>query len=346
MFYTISVLAIVIIKYKMAASEDEVELRLDKCGKKIEFKCAHCGKKVVDKVQCGKCLENFHPSCLGQAACRKDAICKHLQLEKMPVEQATPYEELMIQYKIMNIENEYLKKLLEECQGNNRLLRENNKLLNDKVSFLEQKSDKKLYNQAVQKNINTVPIQIGHTDNMSSELQPSKAIPTKPSQNQGNVNVKDINNLKKLPTVVENKQTNILELDKNKEETNSMEGPWRKVVSRRIRTIGTAQTTANNEINTAFQGRNNGNKKVWLFLSRIKTGVTEEIIKTYLNEKLELSAQETPIVKKINTFHKMEDNECFQIGWILNMENRFMNARFGLQELPLQGLNSTMITIR
>ncbi|KAK9874361.1 hypothetical protein WA026_002711 [Henosepilachna vigintioctopunctata] len=130
-------------------------------------------------------------------------------------EQATPYEELMIQYKIINIENEYLKKLLEECQGNNRLLRENHKLLNDKVSFLEQKNDKKLYNQAVQKNINTVPIQITHTDNKSSELQLSKAIQTKPSQSHGNVNVKDINNTKKLPTVVENKQTNILELDKN-----------------------------------------------------------------------------------------------------------------------------------
>ncbi|KAK9886029.1 hypothetical protein WA026_014815 [Henosepilachna vigintioctopunctata] len=204
----------------MAASEDEVELRLDKCGKKIEFKCAHCGKKVVDKVQCGKCLENFHPSCLGQAACRKDAIC------------------------------------------------------------------------------------------------------------QGNVNVKDINNPKKLPTVVENKQTNILELDKNKEESNSMEVPWRKVVSRRIRTIGTAQTTANNEINTAFQGRNNGNKKVWLFLSRIKTGVTEEIIKTYLNEKLELSAQETPIVKKINTFHKMEDNECFQIGLDIKYRDQVYECTF------------------
>ncbi|KAK9891503.1 hypothetical protein WA026_014739 [Henosepilachna vigintioctopunctata] len=176
----------------MTTSEAEVELRLDKCCRKIEFKCAHSGKKVVDKVQCGKCLENFHPSCLSQAACRKDAICKHLQIEKMPLEQVTPYEELIIQYKIINIENEYLKKSLEECQKNNRLLRENNKLLNDK------KSDKKLYNQAVQKNINTVPIRIRHTDNKSSELQPSKAIPTKPSQSQGNVNVKDINNSKKL----------------------------------------------------------------------------------------------------------------------------------------------------
>ncbi|KAK9874360.1 hypothetical protein WA026_002710 [Henosepilachna vigintioctopunctata] len=43
----------------------------------------------------------------------------------------------------------------------------------------------------------------------------------------------------------------------------------------------------------------------------------------------------------------MVDNECFQIGLdIKNIETRFMNARIGLQELPWQGLNSTMRTIR
>lgn len=201
----------------MVASEDEVEQRLDKDKKKVDHKCAHCGKRVVDKVQCGKCFENFHPSCLSLAANRKDTMCKHIQVEKIVEEPSTAYEELMVQYKITNIENEYLKKLLEECQENNRLLRENNKLLNEKVSFLEQKYDKKSYNQAVQKNVNTnVTMQSRHTENQSSELRTSKAMPTKPPQSQDNVNVIDKNNLKSTPAVAENKQINILKLDKNK----------------------------------------------------------------------------------------------------------------------------------
>lgn len=81
-------------------------------------------------------------------------------------------------------------------------------------------------------------------------------------------------------------------------------------------------------MNTAFLGRNNGNKKVWLFLSRIKTGVTEDIIKTYLKEKLELSEQETLIVKKTNTFHQMKDNECFQIGLDIKHKDRVYECTF------------------
>lgn len=64
------------VEYKMATSEDEVECRLEKNKKKIEY--IQYGRKVVDRVWCGKCLEDFHPSSLGLAANRKDAICRKI----------------------------------------------------------------------------------------------------------------------------------------------------------------------------------------------------------------------------------------------------------------------------
>lgn len=139
------------------------------------------------------------------------------------------------------MENEYLEELLEECQENNRLLREHNKLLNDKVSFVEHKCDKTFYIRNVKKNLNTsVSIQSKHTDNEPSDLHLPKAILTRPSKSRNNVKVTD----KTVQTVAEVEQTNILKLNKNKrEEIKSIEIPWRKVVSKRTRTIGTAKTT-------------------------------------------------------------------------------------------------------
>lgn len=106
-------------------------------------------------------------------------------------------------------------------------------------------------------------MQSRHTENQSSDLRTSKAMPTKPPQSPDNVNVIDKNNVNSTTAVAEIKQINILKLDKNKRnESDRIDEPWRKVVSRRIKTIGTAEITTKNEMNTAFLGRNNRNKKV------------------------------------------------------------------------------------
>lgn len=83
-------------------------------------------------------------------------------------------------------------------------------------------------------------IQSKHTDNEPSDLHLPKAILTRPSKSRNNVKVTD----KTVETVAEVEQTNILKLNKNKrEEIKSIEIPWRKVVSKRTRTIGIAKTT-------------------------------------------------------------------------------------------------------
>lgn len=55
------------------------------------------------------------------------------------------------------------------------------------------------------------------------------------------------------------------------------------------------------------------NKKIWLFISRAKEHVTEEIVKKYIQEK---SMSEVPdiSVKLLKTHYKKKDNNCFLVG--------------------------------
>lgn len=54
-------------------------------------------------------------------------------------------------------------------------------------------------------------------------------------------------------------------------------------------------------------------KKIWLFLSRIKDHVSEDIVKKYIQEKLKNDLLE-PSVRKLKTFYMRKDNNCFLVG--------------------------------
>ncbi|KAL3281394.1 hypothetical protein HHI36_004604 [Cryptolaemus montrouzieri] len=63
-----------------------------------------------------------------------------------------------------------------------------------------------------------------------------------------------------------------------------------------------------------FQGRRMKEKRGWIFLSRVKDTVTEDIIKQHIVQRLNLNSKEEVIVQNIETYHKVKDNKCFQIG--------------------------------
>lgn len=65
-----------------------------------------------------------------------------------------------------------------------------------------------------------------------------------------------------------------------------------------------------------------------LFISKIKTGVTEELIENYLTKKLKPADQEPVIVRKINTYHETTDNEYFQIGLDLKHKDKDYECTF------------------
>lgn len=241
------------------------------------------------------------------------------------MERAVPDEKLIIEYRNINRENEYLRKLVEECKENNRTLRENNKLLSEKITLLEQTCNKKSFNEITKENINTnlnPPLRITSRQtaehSSASELRAPKPKLNLPSQKE--VGVNNANNPNPNSVNI-NKQAGSSTINMRDEK-------WNKVKPRRTRTIGTAEIKTNNENSTTFQGRNTEGKKLWLFISKIKTGVTEEIIKNYLTEKLKPADQEPVIVRKINTYHKTTDNECFQIGLDLKHKDKVYECTF------------------
>ncbi|KAG5875993.1 hypothetical protein JTB14_026198 [Gonioctena quinquepunctata] len=86
---------------------------------------------------------------------------------------------------------------------------------------------------------------------------------------------------------------------------------------RRNKNIGTNSVSEAEE--QGFEGRDNmlsSNKtKNRLFISRIKdsVSVTEDTVKKYISKKTGTHAEETS-AKKLETFHKTKDNNCFLVG--------------------------------
>lgn len=86
---------------------------------------------------------------------------------------------------------------------------------------------------------------------------------------------------------------------------------------RRRANVGTAESNSGSEsVGTEFEarGRNvSGSEKIWLFVSRVKDHVNEQIVQNYIARKSSL-ASETITVKCVETRAKFADNKCFLIG--------------------------------
>lgn len=111
---------------KMASSDDELDS--DAALKKAKKTCFHCNKDVKSESKCKKCGYLFHPACLRQAAGLKSAVCAHKTEESDPITSNKDLSQI-----------EVLRILVEELQSKNKILEENNDLLREKVTTLEEK---------------------------------------------------------------------------------------------------------------------------------------------------------------------------------------------------------------
>lgn len=76
------------------------------------------------------------------------------------------------------------------------------------------------------------------------------------------------------------------------------------------------QFGTNEETENEFEGQpavNTKDKKIWLFISKVRDTVSAENVTTYIKKKTNLE-EEKISVKKLDTWHKVEDNKCFLIG--------------------------------
>ncbi|KAK9877480.1 hypothetical protein WA026_018589 [Henosepilachna vigintioctopunctata] len=135
--------------YMLAGDEDVSEDRSSNSNKDEKL-CNHCNKKVLEYVVCIKCGENFHFSCMNQAAKRRNAICVHQMTQVSNVEednesgschaQAFQFMEINLKLEKVSAENILLKELLREVQEKNKILTENNNLLVQRLCDIDKKN--------------------------------------------------------------------------------------------------------------------------------------------------------------------------------------------------------------
>lgn len=90
------------------------------------------------------------------------------------------------------------------------------------------------------------------------------------------------------------------------------------VVKRRPRKQKLLGSNVGERDSIGFEGRENTNpgknkRLIWLFVSRAKEHVTEEMVKKYIHNKTKSDMVDIK-VKLLKTFHKRSDNNCFLIG--------------------------------
>ncbi|KAL3266910.1 hypothetical protein HHI36_011060 [Cryptolaemus montrouzieri] len=107
-------------------------------GDNNEILCNYCNRKVIDFVECFKCKEFFHPSCLIKEAGVKSSTCQHeVKSANSGIQENTSPMDIEIENKFLKMQVEYLQALLSESQSKNLILIENNELLRDKLKKCE-----------------------------------------------------------------------------------------------------------------------------------------------------------------------------------------------------------------
>ncbi|KAL3282650.1 hypothetical protein HHI36_005825 [Cryptolaemus montrouzieri] len=105
--------------------------------------CNYCDKKLIDFMQCIKCDEYFHPSCLVRAANKKSSSCRHDSVKTQDeIETEDISDDIRVENKFMNMQVKYLTTFLKEVQCKNRILIDNNQLLLEKIRNHENNESK------------------------------------------------------------------------------------------------------------------------------------------------------------------------------------------------------------
>lgn len=99
--------------------------------------------------------------------------------------------------------------------------------------------------------------------------------------------------------------------------------------SRIKRNIGTAESELKDSEKSEFEGRQNvhNQKKIWLFISRAKSHVTKEIVCNYVAKKCNTN-MDAISVKPLDTWHKVENNNCFLVGVDPNLKSIVYEPNF------------------
>lgn len=209
----------------------------------------------------------------------------------------------------LKLENACLLKMLQAAEEKNQLLFENIKLLKENKKLLEEKldsflhSDKESRNQGNYQAISkTAPMKyseiaqqkkLSTNDKYSKQTKQNESVCKQRNASREVLNqnaepiVANKSSYQELERVQRNKMTDIINLDNDGDNRIEIENDDYKVVKHRghrrtiIRRVGTNPITEKDK-DEGFAG---AERRVWLYINRVKPHVTEDIIKKYIGRK-------------------------------------------------------------
>ena len=247
-----------------------------------DLKCNYCNKIVRDAVECSKCTKQFHPACMRQSANAKNTKCAHTQSEvrtNTNIEVISPLEN----------ENRLLKRIILELEEKNSALQETIAVLKEHVVIINKfytqtERNKNLDDQLELQQINEAPTTPIATIETIKNQRTTKTYAKTLEDTQRQKMTKVINLTEDIGTgqkevykpkpqprrTMQNALTNneftTVTYKRNARKSNKM--------------IGTFKNEGEQEI--GFQGPE---KKVWIYLYRVKSTASEDNIRKFMQSK-------------------------------------------------------------
>ncbi|KAK9874067.1 hypothetical protein WA026_022299 [Henosepilachna vigintioctopunctata] len=236
------------------------------------------------------------------------------------------------------MENNYLKELLREVQEKNKILQENNLLLRERLKFLEDTANnvnkKKTDEKANSKKQNSN----GEKDRQDEIVHPNNNVRQRERMNgtsEVDKSASDIHDTSELPvtengkmplerqTYAERASTKTKSTDIGKEDNvPKLKSKSKNIDENGFETVNRKRTKpkpmigiGDIEVNKfRFTGKYKSpeEKRIWLFLSKIKDEVEPDAIKGYMEEKI--GSHSSISVKPLSVKHPTSDNKCFMVG--------------------------------
>lgn len=282
-----------------------------------QFKC--CQSKTTKNIVCIKCGNIYHLSCAVKnklkcvKICDSRIVCAECEL----LDSQTTSNEAIIKLKT---ENEFLKKILKEKEdkynlllSNNDLLTQNNRLLQDKIIHLESKYDSSSFlphqQKAVSKSLHKKDVNkaVGNIVN-KSDMTSNKV---KHRLHAEKAQMEIMNDIIQLEN---GDKTEIAQVN-NENGTDSGNASG----NAQAEDAGYSTVTykkKRNFIAKRLYGENDTEnfgvqKKIWLYLYRIKRDITSEIIENYFKKHSKFKNANIT-VKELQT--DSDQNKCFMFG--------------------------------
>ena len=295
-------------RFKMAENESDFSEK----AKKV---CKYCKKNVANGLVCKRCGAPYHNSC----GSRIKTCCEQL-LQEVPIVDSP--NQIITEEVYLREENLLLR----------GIIKDKDTIITDKESIISLLNNKILYLQEQLKTITeekTVNInknkQQSKSKNITDKIDLVEPVTTKQKLNV--ITSKTQTNAEMIQSRQENIMKELINLNDANYDCPSKsvasspqqkEEPFKTVIPKKKRyrepkICGEGQISKDDEIN-GFVGREPPQKKIWLFVTKVKDHVTKETVQKYIQNKIKSENMSNIYVGEIDTFRKVQDNKCFKVG--------------------------------